>query len=61
MTMEAMYFMQSQPENSPSPKHDLPQSAVHVRWVNHGMACPQVADGGDALQLWRADANILNK
>jgi hypothetical protein len=35
----------------------------HVRWVpcHHGMARPQVADGGDALQLWRAAANILNK
>jgi hypothetical protein len=34
-----------------------------VRWVpcHHGMACPQVADGGDALQLWREAANILNK
>jgi hypothetical protein len=27
---------------------------------HHGMACPQVADGGDGLQLWRAAANILN-
>jgi hypothetical protein len=25
------------------------------------MARPQVADGGDALQLWKAAANILNK
>jgi hypothetical protein len=25
------------------------------------MARPQVADGGDALQLWREAANILNK
>jgi hypothetical protein len=35
----------------------------HVRWVicHHGMARPQVADGGDALQLWREAANILNK
>jgi hypothetical protein len=35
----------------------------HVRWVpcHHGMARPQVADGGDALQFWRAAANILNK
>jgi hypothetical protein len=35
----------------------------HVRWVNchHGMACPQVADGEDALQVWRVAANILNK
>jgi hypothetical protein len=32
-------------------------------WVNchHGMARPQVADGGDDLQFWRAAANILNK
>jgi hypothetical protein len=35
----------------------------HVRWVprHHGMARPQVEDGGDALQFWRAAANILNK
>jgi hypothetical protein len=25
------------------------------------MACPQVADGGDSLQIWRVAANILNK
>jgi hypothetical protein len=25
------------------------------------MACPQVADGGDGLQIWRVAANILNK
>jgi hypothetical protein len=25
------------------------------------MARPQVADGGDVLQFWRAAANILNK
>jgi hypothetical protein len=25
------------------------------------MACPQVADGKDTLQLWRVAANILNK
>jgi hypothetical protein len=36
---------------------------VHVKWVpcHHGMACPQVADGGDSLQIWRVAANILNK
>jgi hypothetical protein len=36
---------------------------IHVRWVpcHHGMARPQVADGGDALQFWREAANILNK
>jgi hypothetical protein len=34
-----------------------------IMWVpcHHGMARPQVADGGDALQLWREAANILNK
>jgi hypothetical protein len=25
------------------------------------MARPQVADGGDGLQIWRVSANILNK
>jgi hypothetical protein len=25
------------------------------------MARPQVADGGDGLQIWRVAANILNK
>jgi hypothetical protein len=25
------------------------------------MACPQVADGGNGLQIWRIAANILNK
>jgi hypothetical protein len=35
----------------------------HVRWVpcHHGMVCPQVADGGNTLQVWRVAANILNK
>jgi hypothetical protein len=29
---------------------------------NHnGMARPQVADGGDGLQIWRVAANVLNK
>jgi hypothetical protein len=34
----------------------------HVRWVpcHHGIARPQVADGGDALQVWMVAANILN-
>jgi hypothetical protein len=34
-----------------------------IRWVacHHGMARPQVADGGDCLQIWRITANILNK
>jgi hypothetical protein len=36
---------------------------THVTWVpcHHGMARPQVAGGGDALQVWRVAANILNK
>jgi hypothetical protein len=35
----------------------------HVKWVpcHHGMACPQVADGGAGLQIRRVAANILNK
>jgi hypothetical protein len=36
---------------------------IHVRWVacHHGMARPQVADGGDGLQVRRVAVNILNK
>jgi hypothetical protein len=36
---------------------------IHVRWVpcHHGMARPQVAGGGDGLQIWRVAATILNK
>jgi hypothetical protein len=36
---------------------------IQVRWVpcHHGMVCPQVADGGDGLQKWRAATNILIK
>jgi hypothetical protein len=36
---------------------------VHVRWIpcHHGMARPQVTDGGNGLQIWRLDASILNK
>jgi hypothetical protein len=35
----------------------------HVKCVpcQHGMARPQVADGGEGLQIWRVVANILNK
>jgi hypothetical protein len=34
-----------------------------VKWVScHcGMACSQVADGGDVLQVWRVTVNTLNK
>jgi hypothetical protein len=40
-----------------------PQRRILVRWVpcHHGMVRPHVADGGDALQVWRVAANILNK
>jgi hypothetical protein len=36
---------------------------THVMWApcHHDMARPQVADGGDGLQIWRVAANILNK
>jgi hypothetical protein len=36
---------------------------LNVTWVycHHGMARPQVADGGDGLQIRRVAANILNK
>jgi hypothetical protein len=35
----------------------------HVKWVpcHHDMACPQVVDVGDSLQIWRVAANILDK
>jgi hypothetical protein len=38
-------------------------SLLHLRLVpcHHGMARPQVVDGGDALQFWRVAANILHK
>jgi hypothetical protein len=44
--------------------HTEPQAKLlFCRWVpcHHGMAGPQVADGRDALQVWRVAANILNK
>jgi hypothetical protein len=39
---------------------DVQLQSDPVRWVpcHHGMARPQVADGGDALQVWRVAANI---
>jgi hypothetical protein len=35
----------------------------HVMWVpgHHGMVHPQVAVGGDGLQVWRIAMNLLNK
>jgi adenylosuccinate lyase len=36
---------------------------MFIKWVpcHHGMTSPQVADGGNALQIWRVATNILNK
>jgi hypothetical protein len=36
-------------------------SKIHPGVLDHGMVRPQVADGGDGLQIWRVAANILNK
>jgi hypothetical protein len=33
----------------------------YVGPCHHGMARPQVAGGGDGLQIWRVAGNILNK
>jgi hypothetical protein len=34
-----------------------------AKWVSHhhGMVCPQDADGGNDLQIWKVAANVLNK
>jgi hypothetical protein len=36
---------------------------IHISWVpcHNGRVCPHVADGGDALQVSKETANILNK
>jgi hypothetical protein len=41
----------------------LYENLVDVKWVrcHHGMACPQGADAGNGIQIWRVAANILNK
>jgi hypothetical protein len=54
-----------EPSTGPYPepwKNDLSERKL-PGWVpyHHGMARPQVADGGDALRVWREAANILNK
>jgi hypothetical protein len=33
----------------------------YVGPYHHGMPHPQVADGGDGLQIWRVAANVLSK
>jgi hypothetical protein len=42
---------------------DIGTTFYHVTWAScyHGMAHPQVADGGEGLQIWRVAANVLNK
>jgi hypothetical protein len=30
-------------------------------YMDHGMVRPQVADGGNTLQIWKVAVNILNK
>jgi hypothetical protein len=49
-----------EPSTGPYPE---PDRSNPFRWVpcHHGMARPQVADGGNTLQVWRVAANILNK
>jgi hypothetical protein len=49
--------------NMPPPFLGSRNKPNQVRWVpcHHGMARPQVADGGDDLQIWRVATNILNK
>jgi hypothetical protein len=40
------------------------RSSPHVKWApchHDSMACPQIADGGDAVRVWRVAVNILNK
>jgi hypothetical protein len=41
----------------------MTQKELHVRSVpcHNDMARPQVADGGEDLQIWRIAANTLNK
>jgi hypothetical protein len=34
--------------------------ASYVGPFHYGTECPNVADGGDGLQVWRIAANILN-
>jgi hypothetical protein len=52
--------------NSYYPIHKLNTYVVRICVMlvspcHHGMARRRVVDGGDGLQMWRVDANILNK
>jgi hypothetical protein len=44
-----------------TPKNILDKFNVRGVRCHHDMARPQVADGGDVLQIWRVTANILNR
>jgi hypothetical protein len=48
---------------SSSPLFMLHALPISSSWVlcHQGMVLPQVADGGDTLQVWRIAGNILNK
>jgi hypothetical protein len=41
-------------------EYSMETSEIHIQFY-HGMARPQVVDGGDGLKIWRVAANILNK
>jgi hypothetical protein len=65
MEPEGLLFCSQKPSTGPHPEPDQcnPYHPILFLWVpcHHGMASPQVADGGDAIQIWRVAANILNK
>jgi hypothetical protein len=50
-----------QRKNKPINLHFIERSYVKSVPCHHSMLCPQVANGEDSIQIWRVDANILNK
>jgi hypothetical protein len=56
MELEGSLPRSQEPSTGPYPEADRRWAPCH-----HGMARPQVADGGDTLQVWRVAANTLNK
>jgi hypothetical protein len=61
--MKVSHVLVSAVQNSYHVYTTLSYANDNVRWVpcHHGVARPQVADGGDGFQIWRIAANILNK
>jgi hypothetical protein len=53
-------FYQTKRRCNPDDSH-LHKNICSFISMHHGMARPQVADGGERLQIWRVAANILNK